>query len=193
MTIRPATGGDLARVAELHATQISEGFLTSLGIPFLRRLYRRVVRSNGSFILVEQIDEQVAGFVAGVANVSALYRSFLVHDGAPAAVMAAPRLARAIPRIIETLKYPSATGDLPDAEILAVAVDPEHTGHGVGTALVRAATTEFLHHNVTAAKVVTTADNASAIAMYRAAGYLKAANLEVHPGRSSEVLVWTAS
>jgi len=193
MTIRPATTAELPRVAELHAARITEGFLTSLGTPFLRRLYRRVARSDGSFILVEQLDCDVVGFVAGVANLSALYRSFLIRDGAVAAAMAAPKVVRAVPRVIETLKYPSATGDLPDAEILAVAVAPEHAGRGIGTALVRAATTEFLRRDITAAKVVTTADNTAALAMYEAAGYQRTAGLEVHTGRSSEVLVWTAS
>ena len=61
------------------------------------------------------------------------------------------------------------------------------------TSLVRAATIEFDRRQVQAAKVVTTADNNAAIAMYRACGFVSTTGLEVHPGRSSEVLVWTAS
>jgi ribosomal protein S18 acetylase RimI-like enzyme len=193
MTIRPATVDDLPRVADLHVARISEGFLSSLGAPFLRRLYRRVARTDTSFILVDDVDEVVVGFVAGVANLSALYRTFMIRDGVVAATMAAPKVVRAVPRVIETLKYPSATGEFPDAEILAVAVAVEHTGRGLGTALVRAANTEFLQRNIRAAKVVTTADNIDALAMYHAAGYQRSAELMVHAGRSSEVLVWTAS
>ena len=78
---------------------------------------------------------------------------------------------RAVPRVIETLRYPAATGDLPDAEILAVAVAAAAAGAGIGRTLVHAATAEFARRGVDTAKVVTTADNAAALAMYRACGF----------------------
>lgn len=193
MTVRSATASDLDHVAELHAGRIREGFLTSLGLPFLQRLYRRVLRSNDAFLLVDEVDDRVTGFVAGVADLGALYRRFIIRDGPIAAVRAAPRLLRTLPRVAETLKYPSTTDALPDAEILAVAVAPDWGGQGIGTSLVRAATNEFDRRRVRAAKVVTTTDNGAAIAMYRACGFVSTAGLEFHPGRSSEVLVWTAS
>jgi ribosomal protein S18 acetylase RimI-like enzyme len=192
-TVRPAGPDDLAAVAALHADRIGEGFLSSLGPGFLRRLYRRVVRSDDGFVLVAGAAGRVLGFVAGVGSVSALYRRFIVRDGVVAGALAAPRLVRAVPRVVETLRYPAATGDLPEAEILAVAVAAEAAGAGVGRALVRAATDAFAARGVTAAKVVTTADNAAALAMYRACGFVPTTGVEVHAGRSSEVLVWTAS
>jgi ribosomal protein S18 acetylase RimI-like enzyme len=192
--VRPADGGDLPAVAALHGERIGEGFLSSLGPAFLRRLYRRVLRSDDGFVLVAgRAGAAVDGFVAGVGSVGALYRRFLVHDGIVAGALAAPRLVRALPRVVETLRYPAATGDLPDAEILAVAVDANATGTGVGRALVAAATDEFVRRGTTTAKVVTTVDNARALALYRACGFAPAAGVEVHPGRASEVLVWTAS
>ncbi len=198
MTIRAATEADLPRVAELHGARISEGFLSSLGPAFLRRLYRRVLRTPDAFLLVAVRDEahdgeQIDGFVAGVADLSRLYRTFLVRDGVIATIGAAPRVLRTVPRVFETLRYPTATADLPPAEILAVAVAKARAGHGIGTALVRAATAEFERLAITTAKVVTTADNGAAIAMYEAAGYRSTIALEVHPGRASKVLVWTAS
>jgi ribosomal protein S18 acetylase RimI-like enzyme len=194
VSVRAATDADLPTVATLHAERIGEGFLSSLGPGFLRRLYRRVLRSDDGFVLVAGDPGRApTGFVAGVGSVGALYRSFLLHDGVVAGALAAPRLVRALPRVVETLRYPSTTGDLPDAEILAVAVAGSAAGRGIGTALVAAATAAFARHGVTTAKVVTTADNAPALAMYRACGFATAAGVEVHPGRASEVLVWTAS
>lgn len=197
MTVRPATVADLPRVAELHAQRISEGFLSSLGLPFLRRLYARVLGSPDSFILVNG-DQLVApsgvnGFVAGVEDLSALYRRFVLRDGIAAGLRAAPRLIAAVPRVIETLRYPSTTAALPDSEILAVAVAANAAGQGIGRALVGAATAEFIRRGTSSAKVVTTADNAAALAMYRGCGFVASAPVEVHSGRVSEVLVWTAS
>ena len=193
MTVRPAVRTDLDSIARLHAQQITEGFLTSLGTPFLRRLYARVLRSDDAFLLVDDIDGEVSGFVASVTHLATLYRRFIIRDGVLAAGRAAPHVLRSLPRVLETLRYPATTIDLPDAEILSVAVATHHGGRGIGQTLVRAAIDEFRHRKITAAKVVTTADNSRALAMYRACGFVSASDVEVHSGRSSEVLVWTAS
>ena len=191
--MRAATAADLPRVAQLHHDRIDQGFLSSLGIPFLLRLYRRVLRSSAGFVLVEESNDLVVGFVAGVENLGALYRSFVIHDGVAAGIRAAPRLVRALPRVIETLRYPTTAVDLPSAEILAVSVADDHGGRGIGRRLVLGATAEFTLRRVGNVKVVTTADNAAALAMYRAAGFVSSAQVTVHTGRDSEVLVWTAS
>jgi ribosomal protein S18 acetylase RimI-like enzyme len=190
--IRPADDADLPAVAALHATRIDEGFLSSLGPAFLRRLYRRVRLDDRGFVLVATDDDDVVtGFAAGVADLKALYRRFVLRDGLVAGLRSAPRLVRALPRVVETLRYADTGADLPTAEILAVAVARSAGGRGVGRSLVGAAVAEFDRLAVAAAKVVTTADNEAAIAMYRAAGFLPAATIEVHQGRTSQVLVWT--
>ena len=152
-----------------------------------------MLRSSDAFIIVEDGEHGIAGFVAGVADLGALYRRFMIHDGALAALGAAPRLIRVVPRVIETMRYPTTTADLPDAEILAVAVAADRSGQGIGRQLVDAATTAFRSRGIDTAKVVTTSDNAAALAMYRACGFVSTAAVEVHAGRESEVLVWTAS
>ncbi len=192
VTLRAARTSDLRAIADLHATRIDEGFLTSLGTPFLRRLYARVLRSHDAFVVVDDHDGVTTGFAAGVADLGALYRRFIVHDGLRAGLQAAPRLLKNLPRVVETLRYPTMTGGLPEAEVLAVAVAADRSGHGVGQALVRKAIDEFVNHGIRTAKVMTTADNLAALAMYRACGFVAADGLEVHAGRSSEVLVWTA-
>ncbi len=193
-TVRKARPEELTRVAELHADRIADGFLSSLGVPFLRRLYRRVLAGPDSFVLVATgADAVVVGFVAGVGDLARLYRRFLVRDGVAAGVRAAPRLVRALRRVVETLRYPTATTDLPEAEILAVAVAEEAGGRGIGRVLVDAAVAEFHERGIRAARVVTTTDNTRALAMYRACGFATVARFEVHAGRVSEVLVWTGS
>jgi ribosomal protein S18 acetylase RimI-like enzyme len=193
--IRPGTEADAGATARLHASEISEGFLPSLGQPFLARLYRRIVRSPESFLLVAADGESIVGFVAGTERVGDLYRSFLLHDGAVATIAALPRVVRSWRRVYETLRYPAGSGDdhardLPAAELLAIAVAPAARGRGTGRQLVAALTDEFQRRGVGGVRVVVGEGNDAAIGLYEHCGFTKAARIEVHRGTPSQVLTW---
>jgi ribosomal protein S18 acetylase RimI-like enzyme len=192
--VRLAREEDVARLAQLHAERITDGFLPTLGPGFLTRLYRRIVRSADAFAWVAA-DEQdrAVGFAAATLDTGRLYREFVLRDGIAAGLAAAPRLARSWRRVLETVRYPSADRDLPTAEVLAVAVDERCGGKGVGRRVVDAATRELATRGVVAAKVVTGTGNTAALRMYEACGFTPAARLELHPGVFSEVLVWNSS
>ena len=200
--VRAGTEADAMLAATLHASEISDGFLSSLGRPFLRRLYRRVVREPQSFLLVAQSDGNAVGFIAGAEDVRALYRSFIRRDGLVATAAALPKILRSWRRVLETLRYPGEThetnGDgpskpaspLPPAELLSVAVAPNARGKGAGRALVQAFTAELTRRGVPGARVVVGADNDAAIHLYEQCGFRKAVRIEIHPGTPSQVLVW---
>ncbi len=202
MTVRLAGPGDVPRLAELHETRMTEGFLSSLGRRFLRILYRRIVASPDAFAWVAdgQLGDgspgdgpvTVVGFAAVALDVSDLYRQFMLRDGLIAGIAAAPQLVGSWRQVFETLRYPASTDDLPDAEILSVAVDPGATGRGVGTAVVEAATDELTRRGVGAAKVVTGADNVAALRLYARCGFVSRSQIAVHERTLSEVLVWSS-
>jgi ribosomal protein S18 acetylase RimI-like enzyme len=188
-----ATGdADVAGAATLHAGQISEGFLSFLGTPFLRRLYRRITRSSTSFLLVARQDGDLAGFVAGSTDVAGLYRSFLVHDGLPAAAGVIRRLLPAWRRVIETVRHGSAKGPGRGRgpELLAIAVEPGHLGRGVGRSLVASFLDEVVDRGYDAAFVVVGADNAPAVGLYERAGFQTVGQFELHPGTDSRLMQW---
>lgn len=203
--IRPAVDGDAATAASLHATRIDQGFLSSLGAGFLTRLYRRIVRSPESFLLVAEATStvttgpsssartgSVVGFIAGTTDLRALYRSFLLHDGIVAGLVAAPRLVRNWRRVTETLGHgsDSGAGAAEGTELLAVAVDPVVTGRGVGLALVEAFLQEVDARGLAAAHVVVGADNDRAVALYGRAGFTVARKFELHAGTRSLLMQW---
>jgi ribosomal protein S18 acetylase RimI-like enzyme len=191
--VRTAVAADADAVAELHVARISEGFLSSLGAGFLRRLYRRVVASPEGFVLVAVADGRTVGFAAGVTDVGRLYREFLLRDGVVAGIVAAPRLVRSWRQVLETLRYPSGDDDLPVAEVLSVAVDAHTVARGVGRRLVDGALDEFRRRGTRAVKVVAGADNAAALALYAGCGFVGRTRIAVHEGTPSEVLVWSSS
>jgi len=192
VVIRPATVEDAPAMARLHASEISEGFLPTLGTPFLTRLYRRVVRSYASFAFVADRDGRAVGFAAGSENLRALYRSFVLRDGLIAVAVSGRRLATSWRRVAETLRYPAHEPiDLPAAELIAIAVGREARGLGLGRRLVEAVIAEFARRGVTEARVVAGADNEPALQLYRACGFRPAVTLQVHSGVASEVMTWS--
>ncbi|MFM7617794.1 MAG: GNAT family N-acetyltransferase [Actinomycetes bacterium] len=192
--VRIAREAEAAPAAALHAQRITEGFLPTLGPPFLARLYRRIVRDPGSFLVVAVEDGRVVGMCACTEDLGALYRAFVLRDGAIAGLRSAPRILRSLPRVIETLRYPKAEDahDLPPAEVLAVAVDATRSGEGIGRAVVEAAVAEFDRRSTARVKVVAGGANDAALGLYRATGFLEAARIEVHAGTGSVVLVRSA-
>ncbi len=195
IAVRPAVLADAPVMARLHAEGITEGFLPSLGPRFLTRLYSRILRTEHAFAYVAGDYGAVVGFVAGALDIGDLYRTFLVRDGLLAGLSSAPRMLRSLPRVIETLRYPGRPDlpDLPEAEILAVAVDAARHGRGHGRALVEAAVREFDRRGVTAIKVVAGADNDVAAALYRGCGFTEEHELRVHAGVPSIAYVHPAA
>lgn len=191
MVLRTGTAADAAAVAALHAGQIGEGFLTILGPRFLRRLYRRVAHTPDSFLLVVEDESTAVGFLAGSTNVANLYRSFILRDGAAAAFTCGGRLVRSWSRVLETLRHGTG-GASHGAELLAIAVDPAVRRRGVGTLLVKEFLAETVRRRQDAAHVVVAANNESAMALYRQAGFRAAQRFELHRGTESLQMQWNS-
>jgi ribosomal protein S18 acetylase RimI-like enzyme len=187
VVLRPGTADDAAAAARLHAESITEGFLAGLGTPFLSHLYRRVVRTPESFLLVAEAEAEVVGFVAGSLDLRGLYRSFILHDGIRAAVSSLPRLLGAWPRAWETLRHGVGAGPSPGAEgeLLAIAVDRRWRRRRVGALLVDGFVAELDRRDVADARVVVGADNAAAIDLYQRAGFGPVERFELHRGTFS--------
>jgi ribosomal protein S18 acetylase RimI-like enzyme len=191
VALRRAGVADVGAMSALHASCIGEGFLVTLGAPFLRRLYRRVVLSPRAFAFVVDAPAGVTGYVACAIDTGAFYREFAARDGLVAGLVALPRLVRTPGRVWETWRYGvrSGTSGAP-AEVLALAVAREGRGRRIGGALVAAAVGELRARGVTSARVVTATGNISAVRAYELAGFRRSGTDEVHRGVSQEVLRW---
>jgi ribosomal protein S18 acetylase RimI-like enzyme len=188
---RRATLDDIDAIVDLHAGRIADGFLVTLGRPFLRRLYRRMVRSRRAFVLVVD-DGGVCGFVAAAEDTGAFYREFLVHDGPAAGVTAMAGIARAPRAVLETMRYGfRGHEDAPAAEIMAIAVAVGAQRRGLGAHLVVAAVNELRRRGVPTARVVTAVDNLAAIRAYELGGFHRHGFDQVHREVTQLVLVWT--
>lgn len=192
--VRLAATADARRLAEMHAGRINEGFLASLGPAFLTRLYRRIIRSSGAFAMVADDENgRIVAFCAAAESVGSLYREFVVRDGLAAGITSAPRIVRALPQVIETLRYPATTGTLPRAEILACVTDPAVAGQGVGSRVLHASLTELERRGCSSVKVVAGAANQPALRLYERCGFASHQQISLHDNVESELLVWASS
>ena len=189
--IRPAEPRDAPVLARLHADGIDTGFLPRLGVGFLEHLYRQMLDSPESVVLVAEDDYAPVGFVAGTTNVEALYRAFVRRRGIRAATAASFRLARpsTIRRAWETYRYDGDHLDTP-AELLSMAVADPFRGRGLGKALGIAFLDAMTARGVDRVKVVVGADNEGALAAYRSMGFVAAGTIEVHAGEPSVAMIW---
>ena len=201
--VRSAARADVSDVATMHGAAIDEGFLSTLGPAFLRRLYARILVSRHAFLLVAVPapsavvgSEPVVGFVAGALSVRGLYREFVLRDGIGAVVGAAPQLVRSVPRVLETLRYgtadePGAGGEDArgvEAELLSMAVGSGARRRGIGASLVEGFKTTASQLGASRARVVVGEANTGAVSVYRAAGFDQARRFEVHTGTASLLL-----
>jgi glycosyltransferase involved in cell wall biosynthesis/ribosomal protein S18 acetylase RimI-like enzyme len=189
--VRPATRADAAAMARLHREGLPEAFLPLLGDRFLRRMYRALVADPSAVSLVARDGRGVVGFAAGASSVKDFYRRFRRRHGIPAAVAAAPRLVhRGIRRRLqETVRYPDETADLPEAELLAIAVDEGHTSRGVGSELAREVLEGLSRRGVEEVRVAVAASNEVANRFYQRLGFRLARTIRVHEGVPSNIWV----
>jgi glycosyltransferase involved in cell wall biosynthesis/ribosomal protein S18 acetylase RimI-like enzyme len=196
--IRRARPADDAALADLHRELLPTAFLPSLGDGVLRALYRALRRDERSVVLVAEEHGSIVGFAAATASVRRFYRRFVRRHGARAAVLAAPRLIRppVLRRALETFAYQRRTPpDLPDAELLSIAVDPRSRARGVGAALARAVLEDVARLGGDRVRVVVDAGNAAGNRLYASLGFAKRRQLAVHDGTPSNVWVieWPSS
>ena len=191
VSLRPAEKTDASFMAAMHQRSITTGFLSTLGTPFLRLLYRALVTDPDGVAVIAEDDSGPVGFVAGTRSTSAFYRRFAVKHGWRAGLVVLPRLVRpgAIRRLWESCRY--GTGEeTSGAELLAMAVAADRRGRGIGVSLGR----ELLSRLETpTVRVVVGSDNHVAIAAYKRMGFVPHSRIEVHKGESSEVLEWSQS
>jgi len=182
--IQPMARRHARQVADLHRWGIVTGFLSSLGVMFLRQLYTAIPSCPSGFGYVwEEPDGNVLGFVACAESTGRVYKQGLLRRGVLMALPLARFVFRpsVIRRLWHTLRYPSRVGaDLPRAEILSIVVADRARGRHVGKRLMAAAFDEFARRDIGSLKVAVGADNEAANGFYRSCGFSLAVTREHH-------------
>ena len=188
---------DLHRVAQLHAANIDQGFLSTLGPRFLSLIYQAIDECPEACLLLAREGDQVVGFVAGTLNMGPVYRQLRRHWLALGLSLAPSLLIpRRLWRILEILRYSRGGGGevtavptLPAAELLGIAVDPACRGRGIAEDLYAGLKLFFATRGLGEFKIIVGAPLAPAHRFYRRLGAVPVAEIEVHRGAASTVYV----
>lgn len=185
--------GFYRQIAALHATSINQGFLATLGVPFLSLMYRAIDEAEDSVLLVEMRDDRVLGFVSAGKGMGPIYRRMLRRPFALAWSLL-PSLARPsrVKRILDILRYgqgKSAESVLPSAELLSIAVAQGSRGTGIAEMLYRRLVAHFGERGVDVFKIIVGDALAPAHRFYLRMGAEPVGRIEVHAGEGSKVYV----
>jgi ribosomal protein S18 acetylase RimI-like enzyme len=181
-------------IAQLHARHINQGFLSTLGTPFLTLLYETIDRTPGGILRTVDADGQTAGFVAGAVSTRLIFRSLLRR--LPAVAMALLPIviqpARWL-RLLETIRLAAGStkpdGDWPDAELLSIVIGDAHRRRGHAEALYRQLQGEFARIGIAQFRILVGGDLAGAHAFYRRMGAVAVGEVTAHKGATSIVYV----
>jgi ribosomal protein S18 acetylase RimI-like enzyme len=192
MNIRLAQTEDARSIAAIHKHEIKKGFLSTLPIGFLAKLYEAIMRSQNGFCVVAQENEKVIGFIAGTTSVKKVYQYFFFHYFFSAAPLLALKIFQfdTAKKIWEVLKYPQKEQKLPSAELLTIAVKHESQGEGIAGQMLSLFCEEMKKRDTKVFKVLVGEELAPAIAFYEKAGFRFYATISLHGTQKTRVYIY---
>jgi len=171
-------------IASLHIQGINTGFISSLGIDFVTALYEAIAKSTSSFGFTVEDNHKVLGFVTFTTNLNKLYKSIIVKKGWRFALLLAGKMfsLKRIKKVFETLFYPGRVKEmnLPSAELLSIAVNPEECRAGLATQLVQKSFEHCQKIGLDKVKVLVAADNEPANKLYLKCGFKLTGQIDNH-------------
>lgn len=188
MVIRRAENKDYIQIAQLHKEGIKKGFLSSLGMPFLTRLYWAINNEPGAYALVADENGIVAGFISGVIDIQGFYKRILLRRWFHLIVPLVGYLVNfsIIKKVVETVLYGLKTKKNKShasdciAELLSIAVNSNYRGQGIGKNLVDALEAILKREHVKEYHVVTFSLDKSSNGFYNACNFSFAGTFSHH-------------
>jgi ribosomal protein S18 acetylase RimI-like enzyme len=182
--IKPLYAAFCLDVARLHIEGIPTGFISSLGLGFVTAMYEAIAEDKNSFGFVAAEEDKIVGFVAFTTNLSTLYEQVIFHKGFKFAFVIVPKLVslRAMKKVWQNLFYPSKMKkmELPDAELLSIAVSPEGRGKGFARQLIEAGLEECRNRGMDRVKVLVAEFNEPANTLYQKCGFVRVCQVDSH-------------
>ena len=195
MDVKPhkLNSSDYRSIASLHCDHINQGFLATLGVPFLTLLYEAIDKDNESVLLVERVDRSVVGFVTGTRGLGRIYKQLLLKPlrliYSLKSCLLSPSKMHKIIEVLLISKGSNISADLPKQELLSIVVNPAYQGRGHAENLFKALCSHFRAEGASSFSIVVGSNLDRAHAFYTKMGSIPVKEIQVHKGADSVVYV----
>jgi ribosomal protein S18 acetylase RimI-like enzyme len=176
---------DALKIAEIHKQEIKMGFLSSLPISFLEKIYLSVIEND--FCVVAKENDNVVGFIAGTIDIKKLYSFFSKKYFFYSIMVFLPKILN-VKKIIEDIFYIKKEEIRP--ELLTIAVKENFQGQGIAKKMFEVFVSEMKRRGVKMFKVVVGDELKPAISFYEKNGFEFVKETEVHKGQKSRIYIY---
>ena len=188
---------DAFDIAELHSVALEKGFLVRLGQKFLVQMYCHLIEKEVTFILRNN-EGSLLGFVAASCYTHGLMKRFLFSR--PLMLLKLASLLLRQPQLMKSIVETALVSlklkikdsrtesiDLPEVEILAIAVDPSAQHQGVGSRLIEALEEQFNFRGIRRYKVIAGDRLVEANRFYKKSGFCMVGQITIHGNDVSNI------
>ena len=184
---------DYRTVASLHCDHINQGFLATLGVPFLSLLYEAIDKDSESVLLVERVELKIVGFVTGTRGLGRIYKQLLLKPlrliySLKACILSPSKMYKIL-EVLLISKGTNISADLPKQELLSIVVNPAYQGGGHAENLFNALCSHFREDGASSFNIVVGSNLDRAHAFYTKMGSIPVEEIQVHKGANSVVYV----
>lgn len=177
-------------LAVMHKDEIAFGFLSSIGVKFLKLLYKHLIVNEIVFVAIEE--KEIAGYITCSKNTKNLYKKFFINNF----FLAIPVLItqvfskRFLKGVIENFlslfkKNVSENEILP--ELLSMAVKAKYKNKGIASLLLKKLEEELLKRKFEKYFVIAGNELLEANSFYLKHGFLLNKKIKIHDNTDSNL------
>jgi len=191
MTIEKAKKNDAKIIARIHRKSIKTGFLSTFGDKFLTRLYEFIISSNYCVCYINRLEEKPVGFICISLNSKKMYNDFLKKNLYLATIIFTKNVlsVNRLIKVFDHLFYNSKKRNLPNAELLSVAVIEDFKRKKIGSKLFNEAMSYFQRNNVNNFVITTGADNIESNEYFKRNKCKLIKKVSIHRNQNSHIYI----
>ncbi|MCX6810605.1 MAG: GNAT family N-acetyltransferase [Candidatus Berkelbacteria bacterium] len=179
-------------IAGLHKQNIVGGFLSSLDIKTLEKIYSSILSEKQNFGFIAIKDNTPVGFILTTENCNNLYKKFIRnHIGFGVRIFFSKLLSpTTMKKIVDHVFYPGKRKELPKAEILSIAINKKYRRLGIAKKLATLTIKELKSRKIKNFIAIVGQKLTASNYLMRTIGGEKLAEIEIHRGGKSNVYIW---
>jgi len=183
----------IKETAKLHYDNLEKSFLKTLGLTFLQVMYKSIDEAKESTLIVHKVDGETVGFVTGTTDMREVFKIMVFRHPVKLFLSLLPSVFsfKKIKKIFEIIFYEKkvikCSIELPEAELLSIAVDKNFRGKKIADKLYEDLCQHFMNKNIDSFKIIVGSELIPAQKFYEKMGAERVGEIEVHKGEKSYI------